>query len=87
MPILIFDDKEFKFYVRARPNETFTPDEEIQKLNDELAVIRGEYQQVYKKLSNFLPKLTLWSRKHDVDLEKKLRAKEEKQKEAEPKES
>jgi len=84
MSILIFDEKNFELVVRCRPGESFTPDDEVKQLVKQFDGIRKEYAAIQQRLTEFLPKCTAWSRKHDSSLDTKMRKKEEKIQKKEP---
>jgi len=76
MAILIFDERSTELYVRCRPGETITPDDEANQLASEVSALRAEHMAVAKKLSLVLARCTEWNKKHDAKFAESLAKRE-----------
>jgi len=65
MAVLVWDEKSSSLYVRCRPNDTFTPTEEIDNLVSEAEDIAKEYVALTERLTSLFTKCQAWNLSND----------------------
>lgn len=80
MAVLVWDDRSYKLYLRVRPDETYTPTEEVNTLVSEAEAISQEYAALAEKLTILFDKCTNWNLANDSTFATNYEAHQQKQK-------
>lgn len=77
MSVIFYDQSTLTLHIRCRPNESFTPDEQLKEIESKAQEVKEEYNKLTKRVQEVLQLCVKWNEEHDEKFAKKL--KEQKQ--------